>query len=636
MRRNLSLLKKQLNSTMSLMKHSDYGLKMVKSLLLLLLEDTEDIKSPILINLLRRLIKESLLSMPESPHLNNYLVSKIKSHFLDKNIQNIDLLKILVAESTSNGRALLPFWNSFLTTISKKLWLPTTTDLQDLEKTYFIGSSQNTGLKSWSLTPPNSDQMNKNLQKISLLSQLFSPLDTMAEEDQRYARKIRFYPTKEQKMMLNKQFGLSRYYYNKTVDTLNKDSYNKYKIMKKLAKFGCIFQDKAEDDCCCKPLKTKFFCEEHENNYFKYKNYKSKIDMRNYILKDDNEDWKKNIPFDSKTLTINNAIDSQKSALSNLKRGNINKFKMGFRTKKDNTQIFKIDYRALKLFEKNNKIQLKLFDKSIWKGCSEINIKNKKDLKWLKDQFTIGPNHYKKNKKKVLFKKFVPCDFSIKYESPGYYYLCVPSYRDQKNEKAPYELASLDPGIRTFQTFYSPEGIVGKIGDNTVEKLAIIGERIDKLISNLTKVDKESLKAKIKRRCSILRTKIKNIVKDLHWKTASYLCKNFENIIIPTFKVKEMTQIGKRKINNKTVRKMLALSHYEFKEKLKSTAKYYGRKVYKCSEAYTSKTCGNCGEIDDDLGAKKKYKCRNCKIELDRDINGARNILLRQLSMLLD
>ena len=81
---------------------------------------------------------------------------------------------------------------------------------------------------------------------------------------------------------------------------------------------------------------------------------------------------------------------------------------------------------------------------------------------------------------------------------------------------------------------------------------------------------------------------------------------------------------------------MLALSHYEFKERLKSTAKYYGRKVYECGEAYTSKTCGNCGEIDDDLNGKKIYKCRNCKIKLDRDINGARNILLRQLSMLLD
>ena len=46
-------------------------------------------------------------------------------------------------------------------------------------------------------------------------------------------------------------------------------------------------------------------------------------------------------------------------------------------------------------------------------------------------------------------------------------------------------------------------------------------------------------------------------------------------------------------------------------------------------EAYTSKTCCNCGHIDQKLGNKDVYNCKECGIEVLRDINGAINILLR-------
>jgi putative transposase len=405
--------------------------------------------------------------------------------------------------------------------------------------------------------------------------------------------------------------------------------------MNHLSKSGCIFQNKAGEETCEDEIdeNSKYFCKKHIGKSFKYKNTKSKIDMRKHILKKDVEEWKKDLPFDSKTLTINNAIESQKAAISNMKNGNIKSFNMGFRTRKDKTQIMKVDYRALKIYRtKSNTYQIRLFDGSMWKGFSDIKIKNKKDLKWLVDQFTTGPKYFKKHKKRILLKTFIPCDFAIKYEESGKYYLCIPSYRDGVNEKAPYEIVSLDPGIRTFQTFYSPEGIVGKIGENTVEQLARIGERIDRMQSHADKETNISLKTKIKKRCTLLRTKIKNTVKDLHWKTASYLCENFDKIIIPSFEVQQMTTIGKRKINSTSVRKMLSLSHYQFKQRLQCMATYYGRKVYICDESYTSKTCGNCGFLDDKLGGKKEYICKTCGVNIDRDVNGARNVLLRQLS----
>jgi len=53
-------------------------------------------------------------------------------------------------------------------------------------------------------------------------------------------------------------------------------------------------------------------------------------------------------------------------------------------------------------------------------------------------------------------------------------------------------------------------------------------------------------------------------------------------------------------------------------------------RVVECDEPYTSKTRGCCGEINTKLGDAKTFKCGYVA---DRDINGARNILLRYLSL---
>jgi putative transposase len=126
-----------------------------------------------------------------------------------------------------------------------------------------------------------------------------------------------------------------------------------------------------------------------------------------------------------------------------------------------------------------------------------------------------------------------------------------------------------------------------------------------------------------------LRTKIKNIVNDLHWKTVSFLCNNFNTIITTPFEVKKMINKSTRSINNTSVRNMLSLSHYAFRQKLISRAKQTGNKIYVLNESYTSMTCGNCGTLKDDLKGKKTYNCKKCKMKLDRDINGARNIMIR-------
>ena len=71
------------------------------------------------------------------------------------------------------------------------------------------------------------------------------------------------------------------------------------------------------------------------------------------------------------------------------------------------------------------------------------------------------------------------------------------------------------------------------------------------------------------------------------------------------------------------------LSHYKFKEHLlyKSEAKCCN--IFIVTEEYTSKCCGKCGKCSDDYSDTRVKKCPNCNSEIDRDINGARNILIK-------
>ncbi|CAM9241963.1 unnamed protein product, partial [Ectocarpus sp. 4 AP-2014] len=47
------------------------------------------------------------------------------------------------------------------------------------------------------------------------------------------------------------------------------------------------------------------------------------------------------------------------------------------------------------------------------------------------------------------------------------------------------------------------------------------------------------------------------------------------------------------------------------------------------TEEYTSETCSCCGTLHRTLGRSKIFRCPSCRRVMDRDENGARNILLK-------
>ena len=93
-----------------------------------------------------------------------------------------------------------------------------------------------------------------------------------------------------------------------------------------------------------------------------------------------------------------------------------------------------------------------------------------------------------------------------------------------------------------------------------------------------------------------------------------------------------MTKKHNRHLRTKTVRLMLNESHFKFLEKLKNKCKEKQNILIIPTEEYTSKTCGVCGKLN--KPHDRDYKCLSCGVEIDRDINGARNILLKCLEVI--
>jgi putative transposase len=151
---------------------------------------------------------------------------------------------------------------------------------------------------------------------------------------------------------------------------------------------------------------------------------------------------------------------------------------------------------------------------------------------------------------------------------------------------------------------------------------------LDDLLSRMSKVGKQK-KRRMRLAAARMREKVKNLVDELHHKTALFLVRNFDCILLPTFETSNMVKRSGRKIRSRTVRSMLTFAHYRFKQFIKHKAFEFGKTVLDVSEAYTSKTHPETGQLRN-IGGAKRIKLQSGNWA-NRDDVGARNILLRAL-----
>lgn len=348
----------------------------------------------------------------------------------------------------------------------------------------------------------------------------------------------------------------------------------------------------------------RFFYNETIRYCEKNKKYNFRI-VRNNLR---NEETRKfNLPhwvdFKLPSRLISGAISdcckAYKTCFTLLKNKIIEKFDMKFKTKKDPMQTL---YLEKDCFAK---------DKSLFKTT----IKNFGKLRSFKRKaFDVSLEELNINH-----------DCRISYDAKRkQWYLILPEKTNLTFENQELNEISLDPGTRTFLTSYSPEGICFDIGKGAYKRIYYFLKVKDKLRSLLDLSTNRRKRKSFARASRKHQKRIEFSVDELHWKTINFLNKNFKKILIGDI---EVSSICKNKSTSKiTKRLLLSFRFFEFKQRLEYKC---GKRVQKINEAWTSKTCGSCGNIKFDLGSSKVYSCSKCNYETDRDVNGARNIYLK-------
>lgn len=294
---------------------------------------------------------------------------------------------------------------------------------------------------------------------------------------------------------------------------------------------------------------------------------------------------------------INKCVYSLNSAVSNYRNGNIKKFTMKDMTTKKNTEYLHFEDSQFPAFIRNIKSRYWFTTKNRKRefiSFNDIDAKKRSiEIIYEKDtdryflHYPVEVNWYPSEDKRI--------------ESQNMF-----NYNDNR-------IISLDPGVRKFLVGYDPCGTSVFIGDKASKKLSAMLLDVD------TSQDKISSWRNIK-----------NYINELHWKSISYLVRNYDVIILPEFRVSEM--LKKRKLGRMTKRLLSMFSFYKFKERLEYKCSVYNKKLIIVDESYTSKTCGNCGVLND-VGSNEEYCCSLCGVIIDRDVNGARNILIKNVGL---
>lgn len=121
-----------------------------------------------------------------------------------------------------------------------------------------------------------------------------------------------------------------------------------------------------------------------------------------------------------------------------------------------------------------------------------------------------------------------------------------------------------------------------------------------------------------------LRYKLSNIRKDYTHKTTTKLV----NMLPYKIVIEDLNVSGMMK--NKHLSKAIAEQNlYEFRRQIEYKCKWKGIEVVLADRFFpSSKTCSNCGCVKSDLKLKDRvYKCNDCGLEIDRDINASLNLM---------
>jgi hypothetical protein len=227
------------------------------------------------------------------------------------------------------------------------------------------------------------------------------------------------------------------------------------------------------------------------------------------------------IPKHTRDNAIKDCLKAYKTAFSNLRNKNIKYFKIRYKKKLHHLSSVVIEPSA--------------FSKT--KNGFAIKV-----LKEMKSEYDL---------------KNITKECRLCYNSrTGIFVLRVPYEKVTEEWIKSGNSCALDPGMRTFQTGYTPNNQCFKVCTSETNN------QIYNLIKKIENVN--TVNPRYKKYLNRLRERLKNKVKDMHYKLCNYLCRTYDRILVGNMSTKSIISKDLH-LNKNTKKYCVALSHYLLK-----------------------------------------------------------------------
>lgn len=183
-----------------------------------------------------------------------------------------------------------------------------------------------------------------------------------------------------------------------------------------------------------------------------------------------------------------------------------------------------------------------------------------------------------------------------------------------------HDVVGVDLGVKELATLST--GVVFPHPKHYKAHLAKL-KRLSRVLARKIKGSENRYKAKIQ--LAKHHAKVANLRKNTLHKITTYLCKNHAKIVVENLNVSGMLA------NHKLAQVIADCGFHEFKRQLEYKAKKFGCEIIVADRWFpSSKTCSNCGHIQDMPLKERTYNCGSCGHSMDRDLNAA--IMLSRLA----
>lgn len=284
-------------------------------------------------------------------------------------------------------------------------------------------------------------------------------------------------------------------------------------------------------------------------------------------------------------------------------------------TKKGGYPKFKA--KGVKDSYRTNYIKNKYKDK-IYENIKLDLINNNITLPKLKEVKIRGYRHLNKINGRIL-------NATISKVANKYYVsVCVEEELDIK-EIIPSSVVGIDVGIKSLVT--TSDGI--SYGNpNYLNKYERRIKRLQRSLSRKIKGSNNYYKIKIK--LAEIYRKLKNARIKTNEEIVSKITKDYDIITSEDLSIKKMIEESKKYLRKSITNSTMG----DIIRRLKYKCKWLGKKFYQVNRFYaSSQICSRCNHKEVEMKdlSKRKYKCRNCGLEIDRDINASINIMIEGL-----